>query len=380
MSSGTRTVDTLVIGGGLNGVGIAYYLAREGVTDVLVVEAEDHGSGATGGSMGNIRQQGFGHPLEIECSRRGLAFWKNVEEELGFPCTFHEDGYLLLTGDEDTARIFREQADLQRSMDMPDVEILSPDEVVDLVPFLSGEGLVCGSWTPKDGHVMPMDGLTAFAGAARELGVTIRRHWPIAKIERQADGWHALGGPEEIVARRVVSIAGWGNKELLAPFGIDLDIYKATHHAVLTAPAFPGRRVPTVIDCDTGMGVEREGEQLMLAMLGRNPAARDHNHLVELFVEAAATRAPGLADLKVVTQLTAYPALGGDGHPYVGQVDDDFWALAFTGHGAMHGPPVVEALAREIAGRPDETLDLSPWDIRRKPGARSVLWRRKATS
>ncbi|MDQ7908029.1 FAD-binding oxidoreductase [Phytohabitans sp. ZYX-F-186] len=379
MSTPARSVDTLVVGGGLNGVGVAYYLAREGVTDVLVVEAEEHGSGATGGSMGNVRQQGFGHPLEIECSRRGLDFWKNVEERLGAPCLFHEDGYLLLTGTAQTAAILREQADLQISMGLPDVQLLEPDEVAELVPFIDPEGLICGSWTPKDGHVMPMDGLSAFIHAGRELGVKIQKRWPVTRLERKPDGWHAYG-PDEIVAQRVVAVAGWGNRELLQPFGVDLDIYKATHRAVLTEPAFAGSRIPTVIDIDTGMAIEREGEALMLAMLGRNPAARDHNHLVELFVEAAADRAPGLADLKIVHELTAYPALGGDGHPYVGKVEEGLWALAFTGHGAMHGPPVAEALARSIVDRPDPTLDLSPWDVRRTPGQRTVLWRRNATS
>ncbi len=99
MSTDIRPTDVLVIGGGLNGCAIAYYLTREGITDVLLVEADEFGAGATGGSMGNVRQQ-FGTPLEIECSRRGLAFWKSVEETFGMPCTFHDDGYMLVTADE----------------------------------------------------------------------------------------------------------------------------------------------------------------------------------------------------------------------------------------------------------------------------------------
>ena len=57
MSTDIRPTDVLVIGGGLNGCAIAYYLTREGITDVLLVEADEFGAGATGGSMGNVRQQ-----------------------------------------------------------------------------------------------------------------------------------------------------------------------------------------------------------------------------------------------------------------------------------------------------------------------------------
>lgn len=378
MSIDTGRVGTLVIGGGLNGCGVAYYLAREGVGDILVVEADENGSGATAGSMGNIRQQ-FGTALEIECSRRGLHFWKTIEDEFDMSCRFHQDGYLMVTGEPDTAAILEKHAALQRSLGMPNIQILTSDQISDVAPFLDTNGLISGSWTPEDGHVMPTDGMTALNRAARDLGVSFKQHWPVSRIERGLDGWHVFG-TTEIVADQVVVVAGAGSKQLLKPFDVDLDIYPATHYAVVTEPAYPGVKVPTTIDLDTGMAVEREGESLMLAMLARNPAARNHEHLVELFVDAASVRAPALTDLRIVHRLTATPTLGGDGHPYVGQVDDNLWALAFTGHGAMHGPPVAEALARQIAGRPDQTLDLSPWDTRRTPGERSVLWRRKATS
>jgi glycine/D-amino acid oxidase-like deaminating enzyme len=54
----------------------------------------------------------------------------------------------------------------------------------------------------------------------------------------------------------------------------------------------------------------------------------------------------------------------------VGQVEDGLWMLAYlAGHGAMHGPPVAELLAKTIADRPDPTVDLAPLSPWRKPGA-----------
>jgi glycine/D-amino acid oxidase-like deaminating enzyme len=379
MTAGIRPVDTLVVGGGLNGCALAYYLTCEGITDVLVAEAIEPGCGATAGSMGNVRQQ-FGTPLEIECSRRGLAFWKSVEQTFGLACTFHEDGYLMVTGDEDTAQILRAQAAAQRAAGLTEVYLLGPDELPATAPFLDPAGLILGSWTPHDGHVLPMDGLTALAAAARRQGAVIERHWPVLSLERSAQGWQARGPRGVVLARQVVVAAGAGTRDLLLPYGVCLDIREADQYSVLTGSAYPGVPVPTVIDVDSGMCVEREGEGLLLAMLGRDPAPRDHEHLAELFAAAAAVRAPDLAELDITHQLTAHPTLGGDGHPYVGQAAEGLWALAFTGHGAMHGPPVAQALAREMAGRPDRTLDLSPWDLHRQPGPRSVLWRRNAAS
>lgn len=373
-----KTYDTVVVGGGINGCGLAYYLACAGMQDVLVVEGDVHGAGATGGSFGGIRQQ-FGTPLEIECSRRGLEFWKTVEARFEVPCPFHEDGYLLLTAEPDTAEILEKHASMQKAQGLTNIHLLGPAEVRELASFLVTDDLIYGSWTPEDGHVMPMDAVAGFVKAGQRLGVEFVEHWPVQGIERVGPDW-MVRGATDVLAKRVAVVAGAGSKGLLQPHGLDLDIREVDHLSVLTEPAFVGQRVPMTIDLDTGLAVEREGAALVLAMLGRNPAPSDHQALVELFLDRAQHRAPALTDLRIVKRMTAHPTVGGDGHPYVGEVEDGLWVIAFVGHGAMHGPPVAEAVAKAMAGRPDPTLDLSPWNPRRTPGERTVLWRRRASS
>ena len=369
----TERVDTVVVGGGIVGCATAYYLARAGAGKVLLVEGEVHGAGATGGSFGGVRQQ-FAHPLEIEFSRRGLAFWKSVEQTLGSPCPFHQDGYLLLTGDDAVAAGLAQAAETQRAGGLPNVHILAPDQLRDVVPWLVPDGLVCGCWTPEDGHVMPMDGLFAFVKAARARGVEIREHWPVARVERGAACWRVVG-PTVVEAEHVVVAAGVHTRALLRPHGVDIDIREITYYSVLTESAFVGQRVPLMIDVDSGMCVEREGDQLHLAMLSRGRVLRDHDELVDQFFKAAEHRAPILKDLRIVKHVTGHPTVGGDGMPYAGQVAENLWAIAFVGHGAMHGPPLAEVIAKAVAGTPDP-VDISPWDIHRTPGASTVWWRR----
>jgi sarcosine oxidase subunit beta len=80
------------------------------------------------------------------------------------------------------------------------------------------------------------------------------------------------------------------------------------------------------------------------------------------FAEAARERAPSLVGLPIVRTVKAVEETGGDGHPYVGQIEDGIWVIAgFGGHGVTHGPPAAQALAREISGRRDTSLDLSPF-------------------
>jgi sarcosine oxidase subunit beta len=379
-ATGPDTVETLIIGGSLLGCAVAYYLAREGAGDILIAEADVHGVGAIAGSYGNVRQQ-FGTPLEIECSRRGLEFWKNIDRDFGIPVPFHEDGYLMVTADSDTAALLHRHAEVQRECDMPDVELLDAAEIAELSPFLNVDGLICGSYTPHDGHIMGTDGITAYLAGAREIGgVRVRQHCPISRVQRAGDQWRALTPDGEILAQRVIVTAGGGTPALLAPFGIDLDLTSVKQYSLLSEEAFVGQRLPFTVDLDCGLAVERDGDKLMFGMLGRNPAPSGYDELMDQFYAAAAFRAPVLQSLGISHRITASPTVGGDGHPYIGQVEENMWTIAFAGHGVMHGPPVAEALAREIAGRPDATLDLSPWDLRRTVGSPTVLWRRHATN
>src|SRR5215218_3573339 len=92
-----RSHGTVIIGGGITGVGLAHYLAALGETDILLVEGKELASGCTGGSLGGVRQQ-FSTPIEVEIALRGKRFWQTFEDIFGLPCGYSQDGYLMMTG------------------------------------------------------------------------------------------------------------------------------------------------------------------------------------------------------------------------------------------------------------------------------------------
>jgi sarcosine oxidase subunit beta len=364
-----RVTGTAIIGGGIAGVALAHHLAVGGDRDVVVLERSGLASGSTGYSLGGVRQQ-FSSALEIELSKRGLAFWRSVEDRFDAACPFHEDGYLFVTGDDDLVGKMTQAAALQRSLGAGPIEILGPHELATLVPWLRTDGLLAGSWTPCDGRVNPTDGVNALAGAARRLGVRIELDFPVRAIRR--DGAElVLTGPDEVRARRVVVAAGIWAPELCAPLGYRPAIRAMPLHYALTASPLPDDvRLPMTIDFDSGLCVHRQGRGLSAAMLIEDPPPEyGPDDMIEAFAEAAATRAPALADLQVQRTVTAAADLSADGHPYVGEFADSLWIIAgFGGHGTMHGEPVAAALAASLLGRPDPTFDLTPLDPHRTGG------------
>ena len=357
-------VGTVIVGGSIAGCAVAHYLAEQGETDIVLVEAEELGSGSTGGSFGGVRQQ-FSTELEIELSRRGLEFWRTAERVFDSPVAWHANGYLFMTGRADIMSKLADAAALQRRMGLTDVHVLEPEHIQELVPWVGIDGVLGATYTPNDGKVTPTEGVAALAKAARSRGVRIRERWPVRSLKRAGGVWRVVG-PDVLEAARVVLCTGYWSTDLVRPFGLELTIRPLPLYSAITERALSGQLVPLTLDLDTGFLVEREADGLLISiLLDQNPPGYGQTQMLEDFAELARVRAPSLADVRVARHVVANVDLGGDGHPYVGQVEDGLWMLAgFGGHGAMHAPPVANLLARIIAGRPDPTLDissLSPW-------------------
>lgn len=372
----------MIVGGGIVGCALAYHLAAAGMDGVVVVEGDTLGSGATAHSMGGVRQQ-FSTPLEIELSRRALAFWRDAEGRFGSPCAFHRDGYLFVSRRPAILDDLRAAADLQRRAGVGPVEVLDAAGVGEVAPWLTTADLAGGTWTPHDGRANPTDGLTALVRAARELGVAFVEHWPVEAIDERAGGLvvRAAGGVGawgvgEVGARVVVVAAGLASPALLRPFGVDLDIRPQRLHYAMTGPALDGLPVPLTIDLDSGLIVERAGRGLAVSILHENaPPGYGADDMLADFAEAAMWRAPALGQVGVLTTAFGMAELSVDGHPYAGQVADGVWTLAgFGGHGTMHGPVLAELLAGHVVGDPDLTVDLTVLDPHRRAPSTRGEW------
>src|SRR5213593_5169764 len=91
----TETADVVIIGSGMVGSSVAYHLAQQGCTNVLVLEREAHqGKGSTGKSMGGVRAQ-FSTPVNIQMSLYSIPFYASFEDRIGHPSGYRPQGYLF---------------------------------------------------------------------------------------------------------------------------------------------------------------------------------------------------------------------------------------------------------------------------------------------
>ena len=92
-----KTADVIIIGGGINGCATAYYLAKRGIKDVLVLEADDSiGHGGSSRNGGGVRQSGR-DVRELPYAMYAVNnMWPTLSEELGVDVEYYQRGNLRL--------------------------------------------------------------------------------------------------------------------------------------------------------------------------------------------------------------------------------------------------------------------------------------------
>ena len=186
MSHPAESVEVLVIGGGVIGSSIAYHVAQQGRT-VLVVErtevaAEPSASWASTGGMRLWEQD----PAEAALARTAIERWPTLAEELDAELEYRKCGHLLLAENEVEAAHLQSFVQRQHELGFADVSFLDRKAVLRLVPGL-GEQIVAGSFSAASGQADPRLTTRAFATAAQRQGAGYWTSTECLALQRVAD-------------------------------------------------------------------------------------------------------------------------------------------------------------------------------------------------
>src|SRR4029078_12399518 len=125
----TETADVVIIGSGIVGSSVAYHLAQQGCTNVLVIEREAHqGKGSTGKSMGGVRAQ-FSTAVNIQMSRYSIDFFSRFDEVVGHPADYRGHGYVFCATTERHLNYLKANRERQQALGITNVELVSPEHI-----------------------------------------------------------------------------------------------------------------------------------------------------------------------------------------------------------------------------------------------------------
>ncbi|HEY0831917.1 MAG TPA: FAD-dependent oxidoreductase [Candidatus Dormibacteraeota bacterium] len=364
----------VVVGGGVTGASVAYHLAKAGWRDTVLVEKDELTSGSTCHAAGLVTQFNPS-PTMMRFRRYSIELYK----DLG---VFEQVGGLRFASSEAQLKDLQRGVSRARGIGL-DVELVSAEESVRLMPAITKRSLFGAVWVPSDGHLDPHTATYALATAARKLGARVLTQRRVTGIQLGARGEvKAVETGAGRIETDVLVIAGgiWA-PQVAAMAGAFITSTPVDHqHAALLA--VPGHELPHDMPCfrdpDNLVYGKSEAGGAILGGYEADPVARwidgvpwDHagNSLppdqvrFEPVLAGAARRFPFMSEAGIVKLVCHPDAMTPDANPLVGPVPGVQGlylaaGLSLNGFGGAGG--IGRSLAELITTGATE-LDLYPY-------------------
>jgi glycine cleavage system aminomethyltransferase T/glycine/D-amino acid oxidase-like deaminating enzyme len=377
VKSHTRAV---VIGGGVGGCAVLYWLARLGWTDTVLVERSKLTSGSTFHSAGLVGQLRGSLSL-TRMMMNSVELYRALGDEVGLETGWHEIGSLRLASSPERMEELARQAGWAKTFGLP-LELVSAAEAQRLFPPMSVEGVLGAAYLPTDGYLDPSQLTFALAAGARRRGAEIAEETRVTAIELEAGRVRrVLTDKGPIATELVVNAGGIFAPEIGRLAGVVVPIVAMAHQYLITKPSGLPTDMPTMRDPSLLVYYRPESGGLVMGGYERDPQpwgldgiATDFNGRLldedwdrfEPLMKNAIVRTPTIADADIVKLINGPEAFTPDGEFILGpsEVPGLWVAAGFNAHGIAGAGGMGRLVAEWIVeGRPD--LDAWEMDSRR---------------
>jgi glycine/D-amino acid oxidase-like deaminating enzyme len=375
------TTDVVVIGGGVNGISIAYALAARG-SRVTLVEQAALANGASGRSSALVRMH-YTNEWDARLAWASYPVFRHWPDVMGGEPVFTHTGFVNVVAPE-YAENLRRNVEMLRGIGV-DTVALTPAELKALQPFLDVDDLGAAAYEPDSGYASPADVVEGFRRRTQELGGRVLQWTTVTRIlrrESRAIGVETTAG--RIDAGAVVVAAGAWAPRLCGEIGLALPARsKAIDTVVVTRP--PELATPHMTVIDNPLGTYFRVESRTLTLVGVpcqvwdvDPDTLGTGVAPHAAAEGAAIltrRMPAMETATLARGYRAFDLYSHDRHAILGAVDGVdglYLATAFSGSGFKIAPAVGTCMAELILDGRAKTVDIDAFSLRRFAEGRTV--------
>ena len=385
--SGVQEADICIIGGGFAGLATAVSLMERGQTNVVVLESETVGFGASGRNGGfvfggfSLGERGVVDTVGLEQGRKLYQLTLDAIERIrgriaryGIDCDAREDGIYLANWFDDDRILDAQQRFMADSMGV-DWQRVSRAE---LAERLDTKRYFGGLYEASAFHFHPLKYVQGLARALAAGGVRLHEHSKVAQIAAEGAGWRVRTAQGEVRAREVVICCG-GYIEKLYP-SLASAILPIATYVMVTEPL--GERMQTamrtgaaVYDTRFAFDYYRPLRDDRILWGGRI-AVRDRSaeEVAKLLYGDMLKVYPQLAGTRVDYAWSGMMSYGRHKMPQLGRLPEGLWyGMGFGGHGV--GPTTLagEVLAAALSGDGALMAQFGPWGLPYAGGPAGLL-------
>ena len=377
----------VIIGGGIMGASLLYHLAELGWTDCMLIEKDELTSGSTWHAAGQCPSiTGSFNLAKIHAYSNDL--YPRLEALTGQYVSWHKSGGIRFATNERELAWFKYIHGFSKIIGF-DMEIIPPEEIRRINPFVTTDGVIAGAHTTSDGHADPSGLCNALAIGAKAMGAAIVRRNRVTGLTQLPTGeWDVATQLGTVRAEIVVNAAGCYARQVAQMAGIDIPVTNMEHHYIVTdpIPAFMERdeEIP-VMRCPYVSGYFRQEqksgligvyENMGLAEAWAPKGLPEWESTSELFIddldriakwlERAIERMPIFGEVGIRRVVNGAIPHTPDGGPLLGPAAGlrNFWHCCGTSFGIAQGGGSGKYLAQSIVYG-DADINMAEFDPRR---------------
>ncbi|MEL6278244.1 MAG: FAD-dependent oxidoreductase [Pseudomonadota bacterium] len=264
MADFSSHASVVVIGGGVMGCSTLYHLAKDGVSDAILLERNKLTSGTTWHSAAQVRALRSTRNL-TELIRYSVSLYSQLEAETGQQTGWINKGSLSIAASADRMTHIQRQEALAALFGVR-TQTISAGEAKERWPLMNADDVVGAVWSPDDGRVSPSDLCAALIKGARARGARVFEDTSVAGIQTQ-DG--RVVGVETangfIRCDAVALCTGLWSRNAAAMGGAKVPVWPCEHFYLLTKPVdgITGN-LPTLSDHDGHLYIRDDSGGLLV--------------------------------------------------------------------------------------------------------------------
>ena len=387
---GHADAQVCVIGGGFAGLATAIGLIERGVRDVVIVEGETVGHGASGRNGGFVfggfsldnaqllADQGSANARAMYgLTQQAVATIRRRIAQYAIACDAVEGGVLLANWFDDDAILRRKQEFMAREFDVH-WQLLSHDE---LGAYTRSRRYAGGLLEPDAFHFHPLKYARGLAAAIEREGGRIHEQSRVTRLvaPRTPDGGHEVHTADGVVHARHIVIAGGGYlRGVSAP--LERAMLPIATYVMATEPlgdalsrSIPGKAA--IYDTRFSFDYYRALPDTRILWGGRiSILDRAAEPIARLLKRDLLKVYPELRDVKVDYAWGGLMSYARHQMPQIGRLPDGAWhALGFGGHGVGPTTAAGELIADAIAAGTPIPSGFSDYGLPRVWGAAGML-------
>lgn len=358
--SDTQALDAIIIGGGIAGTSVGYFLASR--AKVLILERESHPGVHSTGRSAALFSETYGPPQVRALTLASRAFFERpprdfVEHDLLAP-----RGVLVIGSEAQRARIESDYQSMRPGI--AGLQLLDEAGMRARVPVLEAEHARCGLFEPGAADIDVNSLHQGFMRGIRQRGSRLECDAQVHSIERSQGEWllevSLRGARHALRAPIVIDAAGAWADEVAALAGVrPLGVEPRRRTAFLFAPpaGIDASRWPFVTNVNEDFYFKPDAGLLLGSPANADPVPPHDVQPEELDIALAVDAIERATTLRIEKPLRPWAGLRnfvGDGG-LVGGFDPAaagfFWVAALGGYGIQTSAAMGEACAHLVLGR-----------------------------